>query len=134
MVKTGTNNSTHLILLAHGSRDPKWTETFEGLYTRLGNAMNVEQVSLAYLELAEPRLEHALDKVRESGATRIEILPLFFATGRHLREDVPAMLETYRQKHSALTLELLAPVGEQEAFTRVMVEIISGVLSPHDDS
>ena len=134
MAETGTNSSTHLILLAQGSRDPKWTDTFEDLYTRLGNAMTVEHVSLAYLELAEPRLEHALDEARKSGATRIEILPLFFAAGRHLREDVPAMLEAYRHEHSLLTLELLAPVGEQEAFTRVLVEIISDALSPRDDS
>ena len=129
MLKQHTNKSTHIILLAHGSRDPKWTATFDALFERVSQANSVERVSLAYMELAEPQLDTALDAAREGGATHIQILPLFFAAGRHLREDVPKQIETYATHHEALDIELLPPVGEHEAFSQAVVSIVTGTVN-----
>ena len=128
MSETNDNSSTHVILLAHGSRDSHWTDTFDSLYERLKNDVDHRRVKLAFMELAEPSLETALNSARESGAERIEILPLFFAAGKHLREDVPNMLEAYRRVHPSVQVELLNPVGKQEAFTHAMIQIITNII------
>ena len=129
MLENHTNKSIHVILLAHGSRDPKWTATFDALFERVSHANSVEHVSLAYMELAEPTLESALDTARESGATHIQVLPLFFAAGRHLREDVPRQIATYASQHTGTDIELLPPVGEHEAFSQAVVSIVSGTVT-----
>ena len=71
MLETRLNSSAHVILLAHGSRDPKWTSTFDALFDRVTQSIPAEQVSLAYMELAEPKLETALDNARAAGASHV---------------------------------------------------------------
>lgn len=84
-----------LILLAHGSSDPKWRAPFEqfrdALVPRLGTP-----IRLAYMELCEPSLEATVAELSEGGIHQIEVLPLFFAAGRHLRKDVPAQIDALK--------------------------------------
>ncbi|MDH2292772.1 MULTISPECIES: sirohydrochlorin chelatase [Cobetia] len=112
-----------LILLAHGSRDPRWREPFEALETSLASRLK-RPTRLAYMELCDPLLTDTIDALAADGAARIDILPLFFAAGRHLREDVPAMLETSRQQHPDCPITLLDPVGAHPAFVEALIEIV----------
>ncbi|HBM50860.1 MAG TPA: cobalamin biosynthesis protein CbiX, partial [Marinobacter sp.] len=84
-------NPHRIILLAHGSSDQRWCDTFEQLAKP--TLESVEDSSIAYMELAEPSLETIVARGKESGATSFTIVPLFLAAGRHLRKDVPAMIE-----------------------------------------
>jgi sirohydrochlorin cobaltochelatase len=45
-----------LILIAHGSRDPRWQQPFEQLLQRLKQAKPGAAIELAYMEFAEPTL------------------------------------------------------------------------------
>ncbi len=112
-----------LILLAHGSRDPRWRAPFDELATSLATRLTVP-LRLAYMELCEPSLEQVAADLATAGCRHAEILPLFFAAGRHLREDVPGQLDALRIRHPTLTLELLAPVGEHPAFVDALAGII----------
>jgi len=80
-----------LILLAHGSRDPRWKAPFESLAETLAGRLSTP-LRMAYMELCEPSLEATVAELRDSGIERADILPLFFAAGRHLREDVPGQI------------------------------------------
>lgn len=115
-----------LILLAHGSRDPRWRAPFDELAAALAARLE-RPLRLAYMELCEPSLESVAAELDAAGQRRAEILPLFFAAGRHLREDVPGQIDALRARHPALTLELLAPVGEHPAF----VDALAGIISAH---
>lgn len=120
----------HTILLAHGSRDIRWTEPFEVIASKAKKQCNA--VSLAYMELAEPNLEQAIKQAKAAGANKIVILPLFFAAGKHLREDVPAMLdEISRGEDIAITL--LPPIGEQADFQTAIVDTIGKLLIKHSE-
>lgn len=112
-----------LILLAHGSRDPRWQAPFAALAETLGQRL-ATPLRLAYMELCEPSLEASVAELAEAGMTRIDILPLFFAAGRHLREDVPGQVAALETQHPELRLSLLAPVGEHPAFTEALTTII----------
>ena len=46
-------------------------------------------VEFAHMELAQPTIEHAFEKIREAGYAQVTVLPLFFAEGKHIREDIP---------------------------------------------
>ncbi|MFQ3789921.1 sirohydrochlorin chelatase [Halomonas sp. A29] len=116
--------SYSLILLAHGSSDPAWRAPFERLHEALATRMQTS-LKLAYMELSEPSLESSVAELASAGIQRAEILPLFFAAGRHLRKDVPAQVEALRDAHPALDLTLLPPVGEHPSFIEALAAVIA---------
>lgn len=113
-----------LILLAHGSPDPNWQAPFQRLADALTSRMQTP-LRLAYMELCGPSLETTVAELAETGTTRAEILPLFFAAGRHLRKDVPGQVEALRQAYPGLDLTLLPPVGEHPAFVEALAAVIA---------
>ncbi|PMR74270.1 sirohydrochlorin chelatase [Billgrantia endophytica] len=113
-----------LILLAHGSSDAEWRAPFERLHGALANRMQTS-LRLAYMELSEPSLESTVAELAAEGIERAEILPLFFAAGRHLRKDVPSQVETLKATHSGIALTLLPPVGEHPAFVEALAAVIA---------
>lgn len=101
--------SRRIILLAHGSSDKRWCETFEGLAQPTLDA--VPDSLIAYMELASPSLQSVISDAAKEGVTEFSIIPLFLAAGRHLRKDVPAMIRELEQS-LGVTIDLGAPVGE----------------------
>ena len=122
------------ILLAHGSTDPNWLAPFDALIDNIRSGLNSERVELAYMELASPSLEDQVKSLASDGFRHIDILPLFFAAGRHLRRDVPAQLDALSAElgntGNSVTLELHPPVGlEPEvagAISRIVIRQIAG--------
>ena len=119
-------HNKHTILLAHGSRDMRWTQPFEDIASRAKE--NNEAISLAYMELASPDLSEAVGNAKRAGASSITVLPLFFAAGKHLREDVPATLHKLSQ-HLDVNIQLLPPIGEYADFQTAMVNAIDTLLN-----
>ncbi len=116
-------NYDYTILLAHGSRDPRWAKPFENLYDHVATLQR--NVGLAYMELARPTVDEAVESAIAQGAKHIAVLPLFFAAGKHLREDLPKALDDLRQRLNIATLDLLQPIGEHPAFVKTVGEIVT---------
>ncbi|WP_323754387.1 CbiX/SirB N-terminal domain-containing protein [Marinobacter sp.] len=98
----------HIILLAHGSSDRRWCETFEKLAEPTLNS--IENSTIAYMELAEPSMDTVVTQAKSQGASQFTVVPLFLAAGRHLRKDVPAMIKAISEEH-AVTMRLADPIG-----------------------
>ncbi|MFG6160587.1 sirohydrochlorin chelatase [Halomonas sp. 1390] len=113
-----------LILLAHGSSDPNWRAPFEHFAKALTERLSTP-LRLAYMELSEPSLESTVAELAAAGIARAEILPLFFAAGRHLRRDVPGQVEALTAEHPSLELTLLSPVGEHPAFVEALAAVVA---------
>ncbi|MAE21491.1 MAG: cobalamin biosynthesis protein CbiX [Pseudomonas sp.] len=114
MSDSHTASQRATILLAHGSTDPNWLAPFDGLLDGIRAGLTTERVELAYMELAEPSLENQVRTLVAEGFTAIDVLPLFFAAGRHLRKDVPRMLDALSEElasNSPAELNLHPPVG-----------------------
>lgn len=110
-----------IILLAHGSSDPNWSNTFVNL-THPACSENAH-VSLGFMELSTPTLEDCIADAKKEGYSKVSILPLFLATGRHLKKDVPAMLKEYETKYS-ISSTLLSPIGEHPRLADALCQII----------
>lgn len=118
---------TALVLFAHGSRDPQWAEPFRTVQRRVAHARPELTVELAYLEIMEPALADAVERLAASGHTRITIAPLFMAQGAHLKRDLAAMLEKLRQNHPGVELALLPAAGEVDG----VLDAIAAWVSKH---
>jgi sirohydrochlorin cobaltochelatase len=105
-----------LILLGHGSKSRKTREEMEDLAARLQAASPELSVAPAFLTLLEPTLEQAVADAALAGAGEIHVLPLFFFSGKHVLEDIPARMDALRARHKDLELSLREPVGRHPAF------------------
>lgn len=104
--------SAGLVLFAHGARDPEWAEPFRAIASSVAEKRKDLSVKLAFLEMQPPTLEQAITELVGKRCTDIRIAPLFMAQGGHLKNDLPELLAAIRDRHPALTLELLPAIGD----------------------
>lgn len=115
--------SLGIVLLAHGSRDPLWSEPVQRVAQLLRSGQPGMRVACAYLELATPDLDTAVVELKAAGARAIHVLPLFLGVGKHLREDLPKLAARLRQAHPGLPISVGRPVGEDPR----LLELIAGM-------
>ncbi|VTU34720.1 Sirohydrochlorin cobaltochelatase [Variovorax sp. PBS-H4] len=106
-------NDLGIVLLAHGSRDVRWRAPVEAVARRVADLDPAVQVRCAYLELSQPDLQTATAELVASGARAVRVMPLFLGMGKHLREDLPGLLDQLRASHPQVPVELAAAVGEE---------------------
>ncbi|MBL8397703.1 MAG: CbiX/SirB N-terminal domain-containing protein [Candidatus Accumulibacter sp.] len=120
--------NTALILFAHGARDPEWAAPIRRIRALLGQRDADLRVELAFFEFMSPTLADCVARLIADGSRRIVVLPLFIASGGHLKRDIPALLADLRQRHPQTEFELAAPVGEADAVIQAMAEHAYGLL------
>ena len=114
-----------IILLAHGSRDPLWRRPIEAVAARIQTDQPRLLVRCASLELCAPDLAGAVAELATLGATQITIASLFLGAGRHVREDLPRMVQDLAHNFGHLQLRLQPPIGEDARMTALMADIAS---------
>ncbi len=112
-----------LILLAHGSRDPRWREPFEQLAQKLKQELGEDRVRLAFMEFAPPSLAEVSRESAEEGIGNLRVLPLFMAGGGHVDRDISAQIRKLKEDFPHLHIELLPPMGEHPEIANAMREI-----------
>ena len=105
---------TALVLFAHGSRDPDWALPFRTVQQRVASKKPDLAVELAFLEVMEPSLPDAVDRLVSAGNQHITIAPLFMAQGAHLKRDLSKLVVELRERHVGLGLKLLPAAGEAD--------------------
>ncbi len=125
-----TRPTTHaIILLAHGSRDPLWRGPIEAVRTHIQHMQPDVAVRCAYLELCAPSLATALQELVALDMRSVTIVPLFVGAGRHVREDLPRMVQELGQAYPHVQLSLQAPIGEDARMTALMAQIASEAMT-----
>ncbi len=114
------SSSTNLILVAHGSRREASNDEVRRLTQQVAAGSHHQHVGCGFLELADPDIPTAIAQEIDRGATRILILPYFLSAGRHVTEDIPAILEKARQLHPDTHIQQLPYVGQQDG----MIELL----------
>jgi sirohydrochlorin ferrochelatase len=110
------NAKPALILLGHGSRTSKTSEEMGELAAKMQSSVSGLAVSSAFLTLLDPDLPRAIDKAVYDGADEIHILPLFFFSGKHVLEDIPALFKEAKARHPGVKMELRDPIGHHPEF------------------
>ena len=110
-----------LILLAHGSKDPKWCKSFENLAVETCRGMSLQ---LAYMDLSQPSLFSVTEELAKNGTKKIKILPLFMSSGGHVDKEIPEQVKELKAKFPNIDFEILPPIGEHSKIILSMQEII----------
>ncbi len=104
-----------IVLFAHGARDAEWAEPFHKLQRMIAARKPVIPVELAFLEIMQPSLPDAIAKLANRGIEAITVIPVFFARGGHLKQDVPALLADIEKRHATVRIKLTPAIGEVDA-------------------
>jgi sirohydrochlorin cobaltochelatase len=102
-----------IILFAHGSRDERWRAPVDAVARRVAALDPSARVVCAFLELIEPDLHAAAAGLIAGGVDAIRVVPLFLGMGKHVREDLPRLLDELRARHPAVAFSLARAVGEE---------------------
>jgi sirohydrochlorin cobaltochelatase len=128
-----TNSATQrlVVLMAHGSRDPRWRQPFDALMARLPQSPTTA-VALCFMEMAEPTLEQVMADYPE--LTHLTVWPIFWAAGSHVATDIPEQVAALQRQRPHLVIDVLPPVGEHPAIQATLQQVITNALATHDVS
>jgi sirohydrochlorin cobaltochelatase len=113
-----------IVLLAHGSRDPQWTVSFEQVRAAVERRLPQCATALAYLEQSVPDFATAVDQLVARGATLIEVVPLFLGAGGHVRNDFPQLVERAMAQHTQVRFLLKPFVGDARAVLDAIADYV----------
>jgi sirohydrochlorin cobaltochelatase len=118
-----------LVLFAHGARAPGWAAPFERLRDLTRARLPGVEVSLAFLELMEPRLPAQVAVLAAAGITEVTVVPVFLGQGGHLLRDLPLLVDTMRAAHPGLELKVVGAIGEDAGVLAAMTDYCVNSLS-----
>jgi len=112
-----------LVVLAHGSKDPRWQLPFSELMTELEARLGADGVRIAYMEFISPTLEEVAQEAARDNKRELLVLPFFLAAGAHLAADIPAQVRQASRQCPQLQIGLAPPVGEHPRVKALFREI-----------
>ncbi|GAA0939003.1 MULTISPECIES: sirohydrochlorin chelatase [Streptomyces violaceusniger group] len=101
-----------LLIIAHGSRDPRHAATVDALRARVRSLRPGLRVEAAFLEFNAPRVPQVLARLAAADATEVIALPLLLTRAFHAKTDIPAVLREATARHPRLSVrqaEVLGP-------------------------
>jgi sirohydrochlorin cobaltochelatase len=115
-----------LILVAHGSRDPRWRESIHALKKEVQAGLPEEEVAVAFMQFDGPNLPEVVEKAAEAGHASLRLLPLFMASAGHVDKDIKPLVADLSEDHRGMEFTILTPVGEDALFAKLIVDIVQG--------
>ena len=115
-----------LVVVAHGSRRAASNDEVRELACALAGMLSdvFPIVEVGFLELAEPLIPAALERVIAAGATDISVFPYFLSAGRHVVTDVPEEVKTVQEKYPQLSIKMLTHLGASSGFTQFIAQAL----------
>jgi sirohydrochlorin cobaltochelatase len=103
-----------ILLFGHGARNPEYVEPFRRIRAAVERLQPGVPVEVGFLELTQPPLDTAIEALAGQGVTRIRVVPIFFAPGRHVLKDLPMLLGNAAERFPGIEFDVAACVGEVE--------------------
>jgi sirohydrochlorin ferrochelatase len=118
---------TGIIVFAHGSRVESANEAVRAVARDLVRASSCERVIAAFLELGQPDLETAADRLVADGVERLVIIPYFLTLGLHMERDLPPLVDHISKNHKGLHIDVTPPMDGHPALVTILADRYRGV-------
>ncbi|MCX4528734.1 MULTISPECIES: sirohydrochlorin chelatase [unclassified Streptomyces] len=100
-----------LLVIAHGSRDPRHAATVHALTRRVRALRPGLRVETAYLDFNAPRVDQVLAALYADGVRDVVALPLLLTRAFHAKADIPAALSEATVRHPGLAVRVAEVLG-----------------------
>ncbi|MYT38549.1 sirohydrochlorin chelatase [Streptomyces sp. SID8356] len=87
-----------LLVIAHGSRDPRHAATVHALTERVRAQRPGLRVETGFLEFNAPSVPRVLERLAAEGADEVIALPLLLTRAFHAKSDIPSVLREARAR------------------------------------
>ena len=126
---TQAGTGTAVLLMGHGSRHAQAGAEFAAVVRGVAERLPDTVVGHAYLELARPLINDALDSLRRSGAARVLAVPVLLLAAGHAKSDMPSIVNAYQARHrGAFSVRYGRPLGIDDAMVRLAVKRVRTAL------
>ncbi|UCG33314.1 MAG: CbiX/SirB N-terminal domain-containing protein [Phycisphaerales bacterium] len=112
-----------LILIAHGSPNPRWRDSVETLTQSLQATLGPDKVQLAYMQYTPPTLPDVAFQAAAMGIKKIRALPLFLTTEGHVDRHIRPLVDKLRKDLAPIEVELLPPLGQHPLLRELLCKI-----------
>ncbi|RLV09937.1 cobalamin biosynthesis protein CbiX [Streptomyces griseocarneus] len=109
-----------LLLVAHGSRDPRHAATVTALRDHLATARPGLRVELGYLDFSIPSVPQVLERLALDSVRDVVALPLLLTRAFHARTDIPAVLREATATLPGLTVRQAGVLGPSPLLTAAL--------------
>ncbi|NXY96018.1 sirohydrochlorin chelatase [Streptomyces sp. BR123] len=109
-----------LLVIAHGSRDPRHAATVHALTRRVRALRPGLRVETAFLDFNAPRVEQVLSALHADRVHDVVALPLLLTRAFHAKADVPAVLAEALVRLPGLTVRVAGVLGPSPLLTEVL--------------
>ncbi|GFJ89538.1 hypothetical protein Prum_031800 [Phytohabitans rumicis] len=103
---------TPLVLVAHGSRDPRAARATRALVRAVAAARPGLDVRASYLDHTLPRPGQVLGALEAAGHDRVTMVPLLLTAAYHGRVDVPEAVRSAGVRIPVAVADVLSPVND----------------------
>lgn len=116
----------YLLVVAHGSRRVESNDEVRELVAKIDKMEHgFDEVGAAFLELAEPLIPDGIISAIEKGAKEVVVFPYFLSAGRHVVKDVPADIDSVKEKYPDVKITTAPYLGESPKLLDVILELAS---------
>ena len=113
-----------ILLVSHGSHNPKTKQEIADLTQKIKSATQTKHVRFAFLEIESPSIPEGIKQCVEEGADEVLLLLNFLNSGRHVDEDIPAIVADEAKKYPQCTLSVSKPVGQHDGILKLFLDLI----------
>ncbi|GAA3178331.1 MULTISPECIES: sirohydrochlorin chelatase [Streptomyces] len=114
------DTSPTLLVVAHGSRDPRHAATVSALCARVRALRPGLRVEVGYLDFNAPAVPRVLERLAAEGAREVVALPLLLTRAFHAKSDIPAALREATARLPRLTVHQADVLGPSSLLTAAL--------------
>lgn len=114
--------SIPLVIVAHGSRDPRSAATVRALTDVTRAAAPGVDVRAAFLDLSEPSVAEVLTGLHAEGHREVVAVPLLLGRAYHARVDLPALVDEVTSRLPRLSVTIADVLGADPLLEAVALD------------
>jgi sirohydrochlorin cobaltochelatase len=122
------NGDPALLVVGHGSRDPRGAKEFHELVTLLRRNNPSLSIEGGFIELSRPPISECVERLVKDGAREISAVPLMLLAAGHAKDDIPATLAREKIRHPQVGFHYGRSLGIRPELLELMDGRISAVV------
>lgn len=130
--KTAKGGRPALLVVGHGSRDPRGAKEFHELVDLVRRREPGLPVEGGFIELSRPPISECVNRLAGSGSRDVAAVPLMLLAAGHAKDDIPATLVREKMSHPEMTFGYGRALGVRPELLELMDERISAVVSEEE--
>ena len=124
--------SPALLIVGHGSRDPRGAKEFHELVELVRDRNPALPIEGGFIELSRPPIGECVDRIAEGGTRDVAAVPLMLLAAGHAKDDIPATLVREKMNHPDMSFQYGRALGVRPELLELIEERISAVVTEEE--